>query len=286
MNDESPNWSINVSARPRIINIGQGKINQCDNATYEMGDVWCIHFYEYPGHVLVNGVAIRFHSGDVGISPPFAHLAYSFHSNRPIRHLFAHYQLPTSTPGTQAEEAAISSIHEKNPLTKKLRSSMREAVSLFPFNPLHAEVRLWNILLQLVDMDVGKGFHHKSPCPHPGVNRAVQYIELHLTEPLTVREVAMAVELSHNHLTRLFQAALQTTVVSYIRQRRVQRAHHLLVYSTIPIKAIAYQVGIPDLQLFNKTVRRELRASPRQIREERGGVSNYRKNPKNPQVTL
>jgi len=40
----------------------------------------------------------------------------------------------------------------------------------------------------------------------------------------------------------------------------------LLVYSTLPVKVIASEVGIPDLHLFNKTIRRELGHSPRAIR--------------------
>ena len=40
------------------------------------------------------------------------------------------------------------------------------------------------------------------------------------------------------------------------------RARHLLVSSTLSIPAVAASVGIPDLQAFNKTCRRELGGSP------------------------
>jgi transcriptional regulator GlxA family with amidase domain len=75
---------------------------------------------------------------------------------------------------------------------------------------------------------------------------------------------------SHNHLTRLFHAETGQTVIAYIRQRRLTRARHLLVSSTLSIPAVAASVGIPDLQAFNKACRRELGGPPRAIRHAVG----------------
>jgi transcriptional regulator GlxA family with amidase domain len=102
--------------------------------------------------------------------------------------------------------------------------------------------------------------------PHPALALAVAHIESHLTAPLTVPEVAHAAGVSHNHLIRLFRSETGTTVVAYIRHRRMERARHLLRESTLSIPAVAAAVGIGDLQAFNKTCRRELGASPRAVR--------------------
>ncbi len=51
----------------------------------------------------------------------------------------------------------------------------------------------------------------------------------------TIPEIARAAGISHNHLTRLFRAETGTTVVAYIRRRRLQRAHHLLRATTLSI---------------------------------------------------
>jgi transcriptional regulator GlxA family with amidase domain len=97
----------------------------------------------------------------------------------------------------------------------------------------------------------------------------VALVEARLTEPLTVPEIARTVGVSHNHLTRLFRAATGETVVGNIRARRMERARHFLRATTLSITAVAASVGIPDLQAFNKTCRRELGASPRGIRAAR-----------------
>jgi AraC-like DNA-binding protein len=63
------------------------------------------------------------------------------------------------------------------------------------------------------------------------------------------------------------------TVVACIRRRRMERVRHLLIASTLAIPAIpaiAATVGIPDLQAFDKTCRRELGASPRAVRAAAG----------------
>jgi transcriptional regulator GlxA family with amidase domain len=83
---------------------------------------------------------------------------------------------------------------------------------------------------------------------------------------LEVPALARAVGVSHNHLTRLFRLETGLTVVAYIRSRRMARARHLLVSSTLSIPAVAATVGIPDLQAFNKTCHRELGGSPRAVR--------------------
>ena len=104
------------------------------------------------------------------------------------------------------------------------------------------------------------------PGPHPAVSTAIAYIESRLATPLTVPDVARVAGVSHNHLTRLFRAAIGDTVVGYIRSRRLDRAQHLLRASTLSVSAVAASVGIPDLHAFNKACRREFGASPRALR--------------------
>lgn len=105
---------------------------------------------------------------------------------------------------------------------------------------------------------------------HPALRTAVAYIEEHLAGPLTVPGIARVAGVSHTHLTRLFREDTGHTVVAHIRRRRMERARHLLIASTLAIPAIAATVGIPDLQAFNKTCRKELGASPRAVRERDG----------------
>ncbi|MEU6357590.1 helix-turn-helix domain-containing protein, partial [Streptomyces sp. NPDC047072] len=106
------------------------------------------------------------------------------------------------------------------------------------------------------------------PAHLTALRAAEAHVEERLAGPLSVPEIARAAGVSPTHLTRLFRADTGLTVVGYIRRRRMERARHLLVSSTLAIPAIAATVGIPDLQAFNKTCRRELGAAPRAVREQ------------------
>ena len=75
--------------------------------------------------------------------------------------------------------------------------------------------------------------------------------------------------LSAAHLNRLFQAEVGTTFARHVLRVRMERVWYLLTHTTLAIKAIAAQVGIPNLQVFNKIVKRELGAPPRAIRTEK-----------------
>jgi transcriptional regulator GlxA family with amidase domain len=89
---------------------------------------------------------------------------------------------------------------------------------------------------------------------------------LKLSEPICVADLARQLDVSHNHLTRLFNRYCQQNVVAYITARRIERARHLLIHSTLPIKAVAAQVGFHNLQDFNKMLRRNTGLAPRALR--------------------
>jgi transcriptional regulator GlxA family with amidase domain len=58
------------------------------------------------------------------------------------------------------------------------------------------------------------------------------------------------------------------TAIGYIQERRMQMAQYLLKHSTLPIKSIAAEVGMPDLHQFNKTFRRILKEAPTGMRRK------------------
>jgi len=74
------------------------------------------------------------------------------------------------------------------------------------------------------------------------------------------------VGISYTHLAYLFQKTLGMTISQYVRRRRIERAGHLLRFSSLSIKAIAAQIGCEDLHVFNKMVRKELSQSPTEVR--------------------
>ena len=83
---------------------------------------------------------------------------------------------------------------------------------------------------------------------------------------LRAEALAIEVDVSKSYLAKLFRKTCGDTVAGYIFARRTARAFHMLANTTMPIKAIAYAVGMPDLQQFNKAIRRRYGRSPRSVR--------------------
>ncbi len=223
-----------------------------------MQGLWCIHLYRYHAQLRINSEVFLIQPGTISITPPEALLEYHYRGHSV--HAYAHFEMRDS-PG----DIRIATFQHRDEDFARLNAEMEHAIGYFSLQPARATARLWDILWELVEEEVS---HSTQDCAlHPAVAASQHAIELRLAEPISIAGLAREVNLSHNHLTRLFQAQKGCSI--YIRRRRMERARYLLLQSTLPIKAIAAQVGIHDLHAFNKIVRRELGASPRQLREQK-----------------
>lgn len=252
-------WQIPLDAQPAILHMGVGRHGVRPIERYQLEGLWSLHLYPYEAEVEIDGITFPIRPGFAGITPPSGRVEYRYH--RPVRHLYVHFRLPEMFRETRTIPAMQDLAGEF--VTINLR--LEQAIGYFPTQPRRAEARLWDILWELSAMPQARGADASQR--HPAIDKVCSLIELNLAEPMRIPDLAHAVGVSHNHLIRLFRAALGTTVVGFIQQRRVQRSKHLLLYSTLPIKVIAAEVGMADLHFFNKTIRRTLGASPRQIRE-------------------
>ncbi len=241
---------------PRLVQAGIGLHGQQQEERYRMRGVWCLHFYNYNGELLVKNVAYPLRPGTVTVVPPDVPLAYRY-EGRSV-HLYAHFRLRTG--GAKVD---MPLWRDAGRDFARWYGEMEEVVRYWLTEPRRAECGLWNILWQLVP----RAEEQTAPLVHPAVTRALAWMETRLAEPFSVARLAREVGLSHNHLTRLFTAATGQTVIAHIRARRVHNAYHLLKNSTLPIKAVAASVGLPDLHAFNKAMRREFGRPPRALRE-------------------
>lgn len=217
---------------------------------FRLPDLWQLHLYGYEGVLEVGGTAHRIAPGHASLVPPDTEVLFRYRGRS--EHLYAHLRLP----GT-AERRLAPVMQDTGPNRTVISRLLRGALAAAP---ARASAHLWTVLWQLSDAPAA-GRAAADP-----VEVAAAHVEAHLGTPLSVAEIAKVAGVSHNHLTRLFQARLGTTVVAYLRRRRVERARHLLTASTLSVSAVAAAVGIPDLQAFNKVCRRELGQSPRAVR--------------------
>lgn len=222
---------------------------------YDVGP-WCMHFYRYHGSIRIGNETYAIVPGSVGITPGNTAAEYVFKDR--CTHGFFHFEPSGGDPVPLAPMIAVGDAFAG------AWSQFEEAIGLFPLSPLRAEIKLWDMLWQYAERSQLPA-QEVAPV-HPAVVQATRFIETWLEMPLSVSDIASRLDISHNHLTRLFQKHLNKTPIAYIIERRMERAEQLLRNTDMPVKQIANQVGVADLQAFNKSFRAKFGISPREYR--------------------
>jgi len=96
--------------------------------------------------------------------------------------------------------------------------------------------------------------------------RVALWLEAHAHEPLDLERVARQSSVSAFHFLRLFARVTGVTPHQYLVRARLRRAAKLLLQGTLPVGAIAYEVGFGDLSNFVRTFRRAAGHAPRDFR--------------------
>lgn len=258
-------WPMRLREPPEIVDMWFPTHPTGNQLTerYFFPDWWCIHLYRYEAELSLDGEVLHVRPGSAGLIPPGIKQEYRYVGRS--EHAFAHFKIPRSKgPEVETDTLRLCALQDLGPAFEETYSDFEEAIGAFRVRPRQAEARLWDILWRLVDRSEVADPERLER--HPAVEKVLRAIELRLSSPLSLADLAREVGLSQGHLTRLFREALGETVVSYVRRRRLERAKHLLVHSDIPIKQVAAEAGVPDVHVFNKLVRRTFGASPKQVR--------------------
>ena len=102
---------------------------------------------------------------------------------------------------------------------------------------------------------------------------AIAYIDGHLSEKISVDDLAHAALVSPSHLIRLFKSRLGATPHDFLLRRRITRAKELLAETTLTSGAIARQVGFGSESNFSYRFTKMVGQSPRVWRQGSPGVS-------------
>lgn len=98
------------------------------------------------------------------------------------------------------------------------------------------------------------------------IGEALAYIETHLGEPMTMRELADSLHLNSSYFSVLFKEQVGLNFSEYLMRKRVQRAKELLVQTNLPISEIAERVGYQTDKYFIKVFKSLENISPSKYR--------------------
>ena len=95
---------------------------------------------------------------------------------------------------------------------------------------------------------------------------AMEYIQAHSADPLTLPDLAARYGLNPSYFSRLFSSKAGMPLVEYINRIRIQKSCLLLKRSEASIMEIALAVGYNNLSHFNRYFRRLMGKSPHEYR--------------------
>ena len=117
---------------------------------------------------------------------------------------------------------------------------------------------------------------HNSPGLSYHVMQAVSYINNHITEPIRVSDVADAVKLHPDYMTRLFKKDMNCSLSQYIIKEKCRTARYMLLNSQASCTEISSFLYFASCSHFVNCFKKEYGLTPNAYRKQMGGLSNER----------
>ncbi|WP_046174283.1 response regulator transcription factor [Domibacillus indicus] len=107
----------------------------------------------------------------------------------------------------------------------------------------------------------------KEDVPGP-IQTARQWINEHLSEPVTIEKIASLVYLNPTYFSEFFKQHTGETVLDYITRKRMEKARALLLASPMKIYEIASAVGYTDTKYFSRLFKKHYGELPSKYKQD------------------
>lgn len=146
----------------------------------------------------------------------------------------------------------------------RLRILLRELEQALRDREFGAELLRQAIFLQLmveINRTTASRCHITAAAGDSKIISILQYLNLHLTEQISIDELASRFYISKFHMMRRFKEQTGYTIHNYITEKRLLRARQLLQQG-LPVTEACYQCGYQDYSTFSRAYRKCFGASP------------------------
>lgn len=102
-------------------------------------------------------------------------------------------------------------------------------------------------------------------------DKAIEYMKKHISERLTVDDIAAIFNFSSSHFYSLFRKKTGLSPMDYFIQLKLQRACQLLDLSDLRVKEVAAKIGYDDPYYFSRIFTKVMGVSPAAYRKNQKG---------------
>ena len=129
------------------------------------------------------------------------------------------------------------------------------------FTSLDNLLHMVNYTLDTMKEHVNRNEKEVSP-----VHKTKKYIENHISEEISMEDLAKNVHLNADYLTRIFKKEVGISISKYIINRKMEIAKKLLTETNMAIGEIALEVGYFNYSSFNRIFSKTVEMSPQEYK--------------------
>jgi AraC-like DNA-binding protein len=150
-----------------------------------------------------------------------------------------------------------------NPLGNSYSQAQRFVQETYSLAELRAGFSIW--LIELLEEFPGQsGWSNDSLSPF--CRQAVEWMELHYSEPISVADCAAAIHLNPSYLSRIFKKETGRNLVHYLQKLRIDQARKLLQQNRHNISELAGLCGFGSVEHFHRVFVRQVGMTPARYR--------------------
>lgn len=164
---------------------------------------------------------------------------------------------------------------------RQLQKLIPDALEIYqrqgPFYEMELDIRLRRILLVFSKHFLGRekpgrsGYHFMNT----HIQEAIQYMNLHFSENITLEAMARQIGISSSHFRHQFKAGTGVSFKQYITQLRMSQAKKLLLATEKPVSEIITDVGYSNMSQFYRVFKKNMFMSPAEYRNRHRVLSPY-----------
>ena len=268
-------WS--VLHRPEVVRAGRFPILEKSCGFVYRSPTVALHQHDYEGRIHIGETGYELRPGDLTLTPAAVdshyhlprsgyHLCIHFRHDTDVSHepphglkLPLHLRLGSGSNSIRQRIWWITDLHRRAGHT----DARKRALALSAASAGMQELML---SLALLEPEV-RPAEPISTRVEKAMLQLIELIETRLKDVLAIPALAEESGLSQNYLARVFRRRYGMAMPHFILLRRIELARHLLTTSEATVKQVAHEVGLPDVQHFNKQFRRVAGMSPSAYRQ-------------------
>lgn len=173
-----------------------------------------------------------------------------------------------NNPGRGINRSNDPKVYEKEAFYKEYRSLN---------NGIKAHLKFENqgILLQLISRFLNaKNFSSDKPqITSSKILDAMSYIQIHLNKNITVSQLAQRANQNHDYFSKQFLAHTGQRPLTYIHEKKIERAQYLIAATDKTFLEIALDTGFSNLPHFSKIFKKIVNLTPGEYRHKNNTMS-------------